>query len=84
MNWGKQQPTPEDLDNMARVLDVPVSILMSDGQDGRPEYEIGLTGGIQASVLDYFPGLDAYLDLLNKATQLGDDELIAHIAEKIL
>lgn len=80
---GKQLPTPDDLDNMARVLDVPVSILMSDGQDGRSENEIGLAEGIQSSVLNYFPGLDAYLDLLNKAAQLGDGELIAHIASKI-
>ena len=80
---GKQQPTPDDLDNMARVLDVPVSILMSDEEDRRLENGIGLTEGIQPSVLNYFPGLDAYLDLLNKASQLGDGELIAHIAAKI-
>jgi len=80
---GKQLPTPEDLENMARVLDVPVSMLISDGENRHPENETGLAEGIQASVLNYFPGLDAYLDLLNKAAQLGDGELIAHIAAKI-
>jgi len=80
---GKQQPSLDDLDNMAKVLDVPVSILMSGGENHLPERETNPAENAQASVLKYFPGLDAYLDLLNKAAQLGDDELINHIAAKI-
>ncbi len=80
---GKQAPTVDDLDNMAKVLDVPLSILMADGENRHSESETNPSEGVQASVLKYFPGLDAYLDLLNKAAQLGDGELIGHIAAKI-
>jgi transcriptional regulator with XRE-family HTH domain len=80
---GKQAPTPDDLDKMARVLDVPVSVLAADGENRAPETQSPPALETQPSVLDYFPGLDAYLDLLNKASQLADDELIAHIAAKI-
>lgn len=80
---GKQSPTPADLENMASVLGVPVSVLMPGGQAQYREMETDPANGIHPSVLEYFPGLDVYLDLLNKATHLGDAELITHIASKM-
>ena len=80
---GKQAPSPDDLEKMARVLGVPASALEIDEGNHPTDTETLSQTGIEPSVLDYFPGFDAYLDLLNKAARLGDDELIAHIAVKI-
>ena len=81
---GNQIPGREDLENMARALDLPLSALLPDekgpaSDDGRDKPSFGLN----VSVLGRFPGLDVYLDLLNKAAGLDDGELIDHIAAKI-
>ena len=38
---------------------------------------------IDQKVLDAFPGLDTYLDMLNKAIRLDDHELIDYISGKV-
>ena len=80
---GKQIPTPEDLRKMAQVLDVDIIDLMSSDVAGEmpiPRHNNGVI--VSAGVLDCFPGLRAYLEMLDKAVQIGDTELIGHIAEK--
>ena len=81
---GKQKPTPQDLANMARVLGVPVTELSPNiGRDRTDHHkpEDGLL--IRQQVLDLFPGVGTYLDMLNKAVALKDRELIRHLSEKI-
>lgn len=81
---GKQTPTDEDLEKMARVFGVKKSDLLptelkaagSDTENDDGAVTIG------ADVLDTFPGLEAYLDMLSKAVRIGDAELIGHIAHK--
>lgn len=76
---GKQTPTDADLKKMAKILHVkPVEL--------RPQQvltppEKGLL--VPQKTLNMFEGLEAYLDMLNKAVLLGDDDLIEYISEKI-
>jgi transcriptional regulator with XRE-family HTH domain len=80
---GKQLPTLNDLEKMAGVLGVPVAVLLPGEDNQQGNAKTNSETKVQNELLGYFPGLDAYMDLLNKAAQLRDDELIAHIAAKI-
>ena len=81
---GKQIPTAKDLKSMARVLGVPVEELI-------PRSDPGHSGGnppedrifVHKRVLDFFPGIGPYLDMLNKAAALNDSELVGYLADKI-
>ncbi len=76
---GKQVPTEMDLKKMARVLGVkPVELRH---QKNLTPPEKGML--IPQKTMDLFPGLEAYLDMLNKAVLLGDNDLIEYISEKI-
>lgn len=80
---GKQIPTDADLINMARVLKTPVSNLKPDAfRAAAPAAPDGAVV-VEAPVLKRFPGLAAYLDMLNKAARLEDLELMDYIAGKI-
>jgi transcriptional regulator with XRE-family HTH domain len=81
---GKQIPTARDLKNMARVLDVPVEELIPGA--GPANAAAGNPGDmiyIHNKVLDFFPGIGPYLEMLNKAVTLNDRELVSYLAEKI-
>ncbi|MCP4688708.1 MAG: helix-turn-helix domain-containing protein [Desulfobacterales bacterium] len=76
---GKQVPTEADLKKMARVLGVkPVEL---KPQKNLKPPEKGML--IPQKTLNLFSGLEAYLDMLNKAVLLGDDDLIEYISGKI-
>lgn len=78
---GKQHPTEDEIGQMARVLGVSVDLLNTasavaiQGEGG----EVSVSG----KVLDRFPKLGAYLEMLNKAVSLEDDALIIHIGETL-
>ena len=81
---GRQVPTPDDLEKMARVLGVAASDL--DPANARPpvrleERDNGVC--LHRGVLERLPGADVYMEMLNKAVRLEDRELIAHIADKL-
>ena len=80
---GRQVPTATDLKQMAALLEVPVSKLMPRRQAAvdarRPSPKVFLSAG----VLERFPGLDAYVDMLNKAARVNDSELLAYLCGKI-
>lgn len=82
---GKQNPTQADLKKMAAVLGITVAKLLATGQaapGGRKNQTIeGIVVG--QKVLDTFPNLGPYLEMLNKAVSLEDQELIDHISAKI-
>ena len=81
---GKQAPTGRDLGNLARVMGVPVRELMADGE-GAIAMEQFSADGVQVDqrVLDTFPGLGDYLNMMNKAVILDDGELIHYIAIRL-
>ncbi len=76
---GKQTPTELDLKKMAKVLGVKPKELKPQKNLTPPEK--GML--IPQKTLNLFPGLEAYLDMLNKAVLLGDGDLIEYISEKI-
>jgi transcriptional regulator with XRE-family HTH domain len=82
---GRQKPTPQDLENLARVLKLPLAALNSDSNGRNPGLAGPASAGIAVSdkTIGRFPGLDAYLEMLNKAVLLDDEELIDYIAEKL-
>ena len=80
---GKQKPTSEDLVQMARALNVPESVLgqVSTGlSEQGPSLSRGLL--VDQAVLDRFQQLQDYLEMLNRAVSIDDEELIHHIAGK--
>ena len=81
---GKQKPTPEDLTQMSKVLDVPPSVFHR-GQSAEPLAQVPLRQGVlvDQAVLDRFEQLGPYLEMLNRAVFINDEELIEHIAAKL-
>jgi transcriptional regulator with XRE-family HTH domain len=84
LELGKQKPTADDLKNMARVLNIPDAEMRPAVRDGSTAVHPKIPGAvIKTQTLNLFPGLEAYLDMLDKAARIDDTELIGHIADKI-
>ena len=81
---GKQKPTADDLVQMAKALDVPVSVLRQVAV-GEGDLQLSISEGmlVDQAVLDRFHQLGPYLEMLNRAVSINDEELIAHIADKL-
>ena len=81
---GRQLATDDDLNRIAKCLDVPVEKF-----EPRPEYNDIAAGNseggflISQQIVDMFMNLSKYLEMLNEAAELGDSELIAYLAKKI-
>jgi len=81
---GKQVPTYKDLKKMAAVLDVPVGALMPETETETIKHVPAVEGvTLSRECLDLFPGLENYVEMLNNAVKLRDEELIDYISEKI-
>jgi transcriptional regulator with XRE-family HTH domain len=81
---GKQKPTPDDLKQMARVLDIPSSTfdqVPAAKVVGKAPPREGVL--VDQAVLDRFHQLGPYLEMLNRAVLIKDEELIGHIAGKL-
>ena len=81
---GRQVPTQDDLHKMAGVLGISVTDLIP-GQSGTPLSEQDNDQGVfvSAKVLERFPELGPYLEMLNKSVMLDDNELVGYITDKI-
>lgn len=80
---GKQTPTAEDLKKMALALNVDEREIQPSSSDGTDAVTLNPGDAmVSSAVLKTFAGLDTYLDMLNKAVQIGDTELIGHISGK--
>lgn len=81
---GRQAPTKEDLKKMAKELNVTIDEMLPATDS---ESNIKTTGEkglyILPKVLDMFPGLGSYLEMMNKAAMLDDNDLIEYISEKV-
>ena len=82
---GRQKPTQRDVANLARALNLPAAALKPHTTDAPWDAGRASPQGITVSpqTIERFPGLDAYLEMLNKAVLLRDEELIDYIAEKL-
>jgi len=69
---------------MSKVLDVPPS-LFRQGQSAELLAQVPLRQGVlvDQAVLDRFEQLGPYLEMLNRAVFINDEELIEHIAAKL-
>ena len=81
---GKQKPTADDLAQMSKVLNVPPSVLRPSQSD-EPFAQGPSRRGVfvDQAVLDRFEQLGPYLEMLNRAVFINDEELIEHIAGKL-
>lgn len=81
---GRQRPTEDDLRQIAECLAVPAERLMA-AADGKTA-PAGVSEGavfISQKVIDMFPDLGNYLEMLEKAGGIEDTELIEYLAGKI-
>lgn len=81
---GKQQPTSDELTQMAKVLEVSTSMLRPR-QSNDSFFQVPSRQGVlvDQAVLDRFEQLGPYLEMLNRAVFINDEELIEHIAGKL-
>ena len=81
---GKQRPSADDLRRVAECLDVPVEQLQPAPQN-QTSTTVHYKGGIQISqkIVDMFPDLREYLEMLENAARIDDSELIAYLSKKI-
>ena len=81
---GKQKPTLDDLVQIAGVLNISPSMF---NQSSSLADDAGFNSGqgllVEQAVLDRFHQLGPYLEMLNRAVSIKDEELIEHIAGKL-
>ena len=81
---GKQRVTADDLKRIAQCLDVPVQQLRPlPGSDKivTGPYKEGIL--LSQKIVDMFPELQEYLEMLEKASVIDDVELIEYLSKKI-
>ena len=81
---GRQRPTEDDLRQIAECLSIPAGQLMA-AADGKAA-AAGVSNGavlISQKVIDMFPDLGNYLEMLEKAGSIDDTELVEYLAGKI-
>jgi transcriptional regulator with XRE-family HTH domain len=81
---GKQRASEDDLRRIAECLDVPVEQLQQPVQK-QNSTTVQYSGGIRISqkVVDMFPDLREYLEMLENASRIDDSDLIAYLSKKI-
>jgi transcriptional regulator with XRE-family HTH domain len=81
---GKQKPTRDDLAQMSKVLEVSPSTLSQMAVGEAAVSALSHQGMlVDQAVLDRFYQLGPYLEMLNRAVSIKDEELISHIAGKL-
>ena len=81
---GRQIPTMADLKKMAALLNVSVSELMPGNQSVGDGSRVPVPNVFLSNIiLSRFPGLDAYIDMLNNAARINDRELLGYLCDKI-
>jgi transcriptional regulator with XRE-family HTH domain len=81
---GRQRPTEDDLRQIAECLSVPAGSLMAAADSKTAP--VGVSKGtvlISQKVIDMFPDLGNYLEMLEKAAGIEDTELVEYLAGKI-
>jgi transcriptional regulator with XRE-family HTH domain len=81
---GRQLPSTDDSEKLARALDVEASAMMppadvTESSASAADKACHMT----PETLRLFPGLADYVDMLNNAVRIGDQDLIGYIAGKL-
>ena len=81
---GKQRPTDEDLKRIALCLDVPMETLQPS-PEGHMASSSVLADRVLISpeILNMFPGIDDYLEMLENAIRIRSEDLIKYISQRI-
>jgi len=81
---GRQRPTEDDLRQIAECLAVPAERLMAASDSKTAPAGVSESAVlISQKVIDMFPDLGNYLEMLEKAGGIEDTELIEYLAGKI-
>lgn len=80
---GRQNPSDADIAKIAKALRVAPDELRPVKESKTPKSLADGGVRINKKVLEYFPSLGPYLNMLNNAVMVDDGELIAYIARKI-
>jgi hypothetical protein len=81
---GKQHITDNDLERIADCLDIPLEQLLSSAVNKTMESSRNQDGFlISQKVLDLFPDLGEYLEMLENASRIDDRELIEYLSKRI-
>jgi transcriptional regulator with XRE-family HTH domain len=81
---GKQRASEDDLRRIAECLDVPAEQLQGppQSQNSTPvQFNSGIL--ISQKIVDMFPDLREYLEMLENAIRIDDSDLIAYLSKKI-
>ena len=81
---GKQRATEDDLKRIAKCLDVPL-LQLQPSPLGKKWGSAPFNNGILISqkVVDMFPDLGEYLEMLEKASMIDDLDLIEYLSKRI-
>ena len=81
---GKQRVSDDDLKGIAQCLDVPLVQLQPSPQNKKTT-TVQLKNGILISqkLVDMFPDLGEYLEMLEKASMIDDLDLIEYLSKRI-
>ncbi len=81
---GKQRISDDDLKRIARCLDVPLVQLQPMPETKKTtlaQFENGIL--ISKKVVDMFPDLGEYLEMIEKASMIDDLDLIEYLSKRI-
>jgi transcriptional regulator with XRE-family HTH domain len=81
---GKQRVNDDDLKRIAECLDVPFERLQTSPDNKKittAQFKDGIL--ISQKVVDMFPDLREYLELLDKASKIDDVDLIQYLSKRI-
>lgn len=81
---GRQLPSADDSEKLARALDVEIAVMVPSA--AVPETGTSTadnTCHMTSETLQLFPGLADYVEMLNNAVRIGDQDLIGYIAGKL-
>ena len=83
LELGIQRPTDDDLKRIADSLNAPFEIFLTESNydEDSPKRPNGFL--ISQKIIDMFPDLEEYLEMLDKAARMDDTELIDYLAERI-
>ena len=81
---GKQRVSDDDLERIAQCLDVPLKQLQPSTENKKiisAQFKEGVL--VSQKVVDMFPDLGEYLEMIEKASMIDDIELIDYLSKKL-
>ena len=81
---GRQRLSDDDIQKLSLVLDVPPESIAPTPAATKPAGKSSKTGcQLTHETLQLFPGLEEYVEMLNNAVRIGDQDLIGYIAGRL-